>query len=709
MVSTEHSEAGPASAATTRPRPAAYYPLLVAAVTLAGFLLRAHRLAAQSLWSDEDITLDRAAQPLGELLSSLPVEHAPLYFALMRLWTRLAGASDLALRYPSLAFGVLAIPLVAFMAARFSGRRTALVAAAVVAVNPFMVWYGQEARMYTLVAALGLLSLAAVYRAEGTRRAAWWVAAGIAAALCVYTHYYGALVVLVLGSWALLDIARDGRGAWRGWLIAAAAGAIAFTPWLGRAARVAQFPGWREDQDLSQLVRGAVASWAAGTGFAAPPVSWTTWLYVLLAVGGLAVLLFRAVNGPGRKTSLRLLLFAVVPGLVVAALLLRNPDFHPRYYFAALPALYLVVAVGASAGPRPLTALLTFLLVLGAAAPLHRLYSDPAAQKQDYRAVIRLVEAAGFEAAAAEGTMAADADDEGVVMLLLDGPPFGMMERYRSKDSPVKIVNLHSSALSRLGAAELDAEIERRAARYEQVWLAEDGASKGEGAAWLNANAFPVSQQSIQDIALTRYAYFGSSTEPAERDSGAEGTSGDDHADGAAPDGPASPTAKSADTAIGTSATAGTESGTEAGTVTGLTIALDGPVRLEVHLPSAVTAGGVLPVELVWSVDQAALEFLANREHKVAVRLEGPAGATSREVAHADRRPVNWTRPTTTWRLGEAIVDRHGLLVRHDSPPGDYTLTVVLYDERDPSKKWEGNTGPVIEVLAPSEGRTERP
>jgi hypothetical protein len=36
-------------------------------------------------------------------------------------------------------------------------------------------------------------------------------------------------------------------------------------------------------------------------------------------------------------------------------------------------------------------------------------------------------------------------------------------------------------------------------------------------------------------------------------------------------------------------------------------------------------------------------------------------------------------------------------------------LTVVLYDERDPSKKWEGNTGPVIEVLAPSEGRTERP
>ena len=65
------------------PEPAWAYPsrraaaatrLLLAGLCLLAFALRAHRLAAQSLWSDEDITLDRAGLPLRELLAGLPVE-----------------------------------------------------------------------------------------------------------------------------------------------------------------------------------------------------------------------------------------------------------------------------------------------------------------------------------------------------------------------------------------------------------------------------------------------------------------------------------------------------------------------------------------------------------------------------------------------------------------------------------------------------------
>jgi len=135
------------------------------ALTLVAFALRAHRLAAQSLWSDEDITLDRARLPLPEMVAALPREHAPLYFVLVRLWTRLAGEGDLALRFPSLACGVLAVPLAAAVTWRLAGRRTAAIAALVVAVNPFQVWYGQEARMYTLLGTLALGALAAALRA----------------------------------------------------------------------------------------------------------------------------------------------------------------------------------------------------------------------------------------------------------------------------------------------------------------------------------------------------------------------------------------------------------------------------------------------------------------------------------------------------------------------------------------------------------------
>ena len=136
----------------------------VAVATLAAYSLRAYRLAGQSLWSDEDITLDRALLPARELVQRLPVEHGPLYFLLLHGWIRIAGQGDFALRFPSLCAGVAAVALAAYVGARLAGRGVGLYEAAIVAVNPFQVWYGQEARMYTLVEALSLLALAAVLR-----------------------------------------------------------------------------------------------------------------------------------------------------------------------------------------------------------------------------------------------------------------------------------------------------------------------------------------------------------------------------------------------------------------------------------------------------------------------------------------------------------------------------------------------------------------
>ncbi len=208
----------------------------LAALALVAFALRAYHLAAQNLWSDEDITLDRAALPLRELLASLPIEHGPLYFVLMRGWTQRAGDSDFVLRFPSLAFGVLAVILAAHVGSRLTDRRTGLSLALIVAVNPFQVWYGQEARMYTLVGALGLAALAAVLRAESTGRSPWWVVAGAATALTVYAHYHGALLVPVLAAWALVAALEHGRRALRGWVLAAVTAGPRFAPRLPRAA-----------------------------------------------------------------------------------------------------------------------------------------------------------------------------------------------------------------------------------------------------------------------------------------------------------------------------------------------------------------------------------------------------------------------------------------------------------------------------------------
>ena len=59
----------PAAAST-----AARWRALLVGLTLVAFALRAHRLGAQSLWSDEDITLDRISQPVEAIVAGLPVE-----------------------------------------------------------------------------------------------------------------------------------------------------------------------------------------------------------------------------------------------------------------------------------------------------------------------------------------------------------------------------------------------------------------------------------------------------------------------------------------------------------------------------------------------------------------------------------------------------------------------------------------------------------
>src|SRR5439155_62601 len=72
-------------------------------------------------------------------------------------------------------------------------RRTGLVAAALGAVAPILVWYSQEARMYAQLALLGLIAIWALYRALESTKARYWAIYALAAAAMVWTQYSGLL------------------------------------------------------------------------------------------------------------------------------------------------------------------------------------------------------------------------------------------------------------------------------------------------------------------------------------------------------------------------------------------------------------------------------------------------------------------------------------------------------------------------------------
>ena len=148
----------------------------VLAITLLACALRSLPLLSQSLWRDEVDALLFATRPLPQLLDMFrqPGQNGPLFFLLLRPWLALSGHSEFALRFPAMFFGVLSVPLLYVLLARLAGRPVALVGALLMATAPYGVWYGQEAKMYSLLTVLAPAALLAiVWLRERAPGAAW--------------------------------------------------------------------------------------------------------------------------------------------------------------------------------------------------------------------------------------------------------------------------------------------------------------------------------------------------------------------------------------------------------------------------------------------------------------------------------------------------------------------------------------------------------
>jgi 4-amino-4-deoxy-L-arabinose transferase-like glycosyltransferase len=85
-----------------------------------------------------------------------------------------------------------------------------------------------------------------------------------------------------------------------------------------------------------------------------------------------------------------------------------------------------------------------------------------------------------------------------------------------------------------------------------------------------------------------------------------------------------------------------------------------------------IRPGDELPVTLVWR-DELPVE----RDYHVFLHL---MDESDHLLAQDDGAPAEWTRPTTTWRPGEIIVDNHSIKVPADAPAGVAYLWVGLYD-----------------------------
>lgn len=399
--------------------------IMLVIFTLGAFALRVFDLAKQSFWYDEAFSVYLAHFDIGTITARTAADiQPPLYYYLLNVWMAVAGDSEFAVRFLSLFFGVLTVPLVYVLARRLFQSPAAMFAALIAVLSALYLWYSQEARMYTLITFLGLLSSYALVRAllpqstpGETPSRRWWTVFALAGIAAVYTHYFGSALLAFQFLYALYAILtrRAARGALRNLVLALAAILVAFVPWvpfmLNRLGEDASY--FRGDLKLDEAVRHILINFSVGESVLEGIAQYIAvgWLVVLVIVLAATLLANRRGTGVAPRSSGQGLLFAALYLLVPLALLLflfsRNPKFNARYLMLASPGLYLLLGAGLGAlfslaqsknglariGSTVVLAVTGGFLLATSLYAIGNAYFDPAFTKADFRGVANYVSA----------------------------------------------------------------------------------------------------------------------------------------------------------------------------------------------------------------------------------------------------------------------------------------------------------------------------
>jgi uncharacterized membrane protein len=619
------------------------YLLALAVVLLLAAFLRFYRLDASSLWSDEGNTWAMLSRSYGEIAQAAASDiHPPGYYWLLKAWSSVMGTSAWAMRSFSAVMGILLVLVVAgigrVMAPKGTGRDwLPLLAALLVAVNPLLIYYSQEARMYMLLALAGsgvfwamlagpLWSTSNPFAAEQSslplKLAALYV---LFAAMGLWTHYSFVIVlaaanVAFLARWLYLHFrAQSSSGpaslqslaVWSG---LTALALLAFLPWLPTAV----------DSVLHWPKGGVAVSWAAGMQdtlrtFVFGPLHATPeplWLFLaagalLPVLGFFALLLGCDPGAPLRRYALPLLLWLGLPVGLMAGLGLFTDAFL-KFLITAAPAWCLLAAcvpLLARDGVlrRAMAAGMALAAVGMAGFVLPAYYTDVQA-RDNYQGIASYIRSAS---------------DPQRDLVILNAPGQQEVWRYYDPGLPVLALPTTRPPAEAEVAATLAQAAEGRRNVYALFWATDEADPQRLVETWLDHNAFKALDTWQGNVRLATYR-MAPELVPVPMDP----------------------------------------------------ILLAGAIVLyaqaQPQSPQQVTAGDVALVQLQWNVQED-----VDRRFKVSVQL---LNAANQVMAQRDGEPAGGSQSTDTWRAGDVILDNYALPVPLGTPPGEYRLVATMYD-----------------------------
>jgi uncharacterized membrane protein len=338
--------------------------LAMVAITVIAALLRILFLSENGFWHDEILSVQRAQmndEDFGNLIWGFP--NMAFYYWLLHHWIAL-GDSEFAVRMLSVVAGVAAVIATYFLGARLFGPRVGVISAALLAINAFHIQYSQEARSYSVVVLL--LTLSSLFLVRSIQRPYWgnWMVYAVLTILSVFTHYFGALVLVAHGV-SLLFLPRQVIP-WKRLMVSATVIGMAlavplssFVPLAFADSEGSAQVGWVPAASLDSVYRWALdmtgnggncAGRACGTAFDAFDFVYFIYFIPVLAAAVIGIRKWLVTRASFESWKFALLLtWLVIPVLITLAVsFLAVNAFVSRYLIVSLPPLVILAAIGIS-------------------------------------------------------------------------------------------------------------------------------------------------------------------------------------------------------------------------------------------------------------------------------------------------------------------------------------------------------------------------
>jgi uncharacterized membrane protein len=600
---------------------------LAVLVLFIGFSLRLYRLDAQPLSGDEAFSVINWGQtPLNDLLGRIALidPQPPLTLLSFHGWARLTGYTEFAARMLSTLASTTTIALAYRLGCELGSKKIGLISAILCTINPYQIWYAQDARSYSLWMTTSALTswtfLAFLRRPDRTRRA---VAYSLASATSLYTFYLEGFLLIAQNIHALCTLRKHRRHLFQ-WLLSQVGIALLLSPWLLRPEL------WRSEYQptagkpditlaLQTLLLGNTLPTSLQTPLKQPiyqTISPGTIIAVILLVASFTTLWLSRY----RKGASILTLLSLAPVVLLSALTILTGKgyFRARYISASsLPLIMATAFMLATLEGKKLykaagTMIALGIVILNGVGIWHYHFDPQFAKAPNWQGIVRILD---------EQTTTSD--------LIIRNFPDPAFDYYYNGNTPYTILPAQANA----NPTETTQALEAIYTQYSHLWFLPIESPAWDRdrvvATWLSTNAQFISEQWIGTTHLLQYASW---------------------------------EADARDIANHTSLTFGN-------------LARLSGYRITPLLPRW-GAGETVYLELFWTPLGQSEESLT-----VFVHVLGPPNPEGSPLwAQDDHPPQNGRLSTRDWTSGELYRDVYKLALPVNMDASQYTVTVGFYN-----------------------------